>query len=208
MKKLIINHSYSAAQLAYLETRGVAKQDMIGHKGKLDIGAAITSFQADTPGMRPVTVSAQRQRKVAETLLATGLGSGSYKCIGISSFPSDLIAKRMAIALFSNAIISHRKSSRSIMAAPLWHRVYSGFGDSLLSRSEKPSLLVITNVTVDSTNFKLEKVRDLLEMYRDVPRIVVTTGTDPVTFFRTKLYYPMDACLYLGAAGKVARDDM
>ena len=63
--------------------------------------------------------------------------------------------------------------------------------------AEKPSLLVLSNVPSNSTNVKLEKLRDILESYSSVPRIVVTTGEDPITFFNQKLFLPLNYACYL-----------
>ena len=88
---------------------------------------------------------------------------------------------------------------------PLWHKVYGGYQDTLWDRhsDEKPSLLIISNVVDGAGNVKIEKTRDLLEMYSHIPRIVVMGGQDPLTFFGTKLYYPINAGLYLGPKNKI-----
>lgn len=54
-----------------------------------------------------------------------------------------------------------------------------------------PDLLVLTNLTPQSTPYKLEQARDLLVAHPDIPRIVVVAGEDPVTFFSTRLHYKM-----------------
>jgi hypothetical protein len=78
-----------------------------------------------------------------------------------------------------------------------WHdRLRDGADD-------QPSMLIVSNITVNSTNVKLEKLRDLLEMYSHIPRIVVVTGIDPVTFANTKLMMPVSNVLQLATARKV-----
>jgi hypothetical protein len=78
-----------------------------------------------------------------------------------------------------------------------WHdRLRDGADD-------QPSMLILSNVTVTSTNAKLEKLRDLLEMYAHIPRVVVVTGEDPLSFANTKLFLPVNHVLHLTTAKKV-----
>lgn len=56
-----------------------------------------------------------------------------------------------------------------------------------------PSMLVITNLCPNSTNVKLEKARDIIEFYPDVPRVIVVAGQDPMTFLVTRLFLPINA---------------
>lgn len=201
---MLISHATLRPKFSYLENRGASRQDLMIDKQRIDLTTMITPFQVKTPGMRPMSMPLKRQLKYAKRLFDDPLHS--YRSIAICSYPSDLWAKRVALALFYRAVEAQSKR-RGVMSAPLWHRVYSGFGDSLLTSSERPSFLVISNLTVDSTNFKLEKARDLMERHENIPRVIVATGCDPVTFLRTKLYFPIDACLYLGGPGKEMRYD-
>lgn len=126
--------------------------------------------------------------------------------IGIGSFPSDLRAKMLAINIMDQAITSQNaKGRRNPSHYPLWHKVFGGFGDPLLDNRQdrQPmSMLIISNVGTDSTSPKIEKVRDLLERYDNIPRIVLVHGSDPLEFFLTKLRMPMSYGFYLGADSK------
>jgi hypothetical protein len=88
---------------------------------------------------------------------------------------------------------------------PLWYRVYGCLSDSLRDRpiQEMPCMLILSNVNEGSSNFKLEKVRDLLEKYSEIPRIVVTGGEPPCDLFANKLYYPMRAGFYIGPSNAI-----
>jgi hypothetical protein len=49
----------------------------------------------------------------------------------------------------------------------------------------------VTGLSPNSTAVKLEKTRDLLEQNSHIPRIIVVAGEDPVTFLKSRLYYPV-----------------
>jgi hypothetical protein len=123
---------------------------------------------------------------------------------GVGGFPSDARAKQLALHMFIKAIEEYqtrdprKNTNRSL---PLWHHVYGGFGDALRDmKSDFPSFIVISNITPECTNLKMEKVRDCLTKFNnmDIPVLVVCAGMDPYTLFTTKLYYPMRWGMYLG----------
>lgn len=120
--------------------------------------------------------------------------------IGIGSFPSDLRAKMLTLNIMNWAMeYQMGRGRRNPSHYPLWHRVYGGFGDPLLDNQQPMSMLIISNVGLDSTAPKIEKVRDLLVRYDNIPRIVLTHGCDPMQFFLQKMHLPMSMGFYLGA---------
>ena len=58
------------------------------------------------------------------------------------------------------------------------------------------SLIVISGLTLNTPSWRLSKVSDILDEYDSIPRIVVVTGTDPITFFATKLFYKVDRVFF------------
>lgn len=121
----------------------------------------------------------------------------------IASNPADAKAKLTAAMLLNRAL-----DVGSTKGKPRWHRVFGTYADPLRDaaiRGDKEvlSLLVISNVTTESTNTKLELVRDLIELYDDTPRILVITGTDPMTFMHHRLKMKITYCLNLSTAHKV-----
>ena len=76
-----------------------------------------------------------------------------------------------------------------------------GFYDELLDEKTRRniSMLIIANVGLDSTPQKIGKVRDLLEKYDHIPRIVVVNGSDPVTFFAEKIRMTMQFAVFLNS---------
>lgn len=104
---------------------------------------------------------------------------------GVSSAPDDTTAKYFAAFL----VQSYLEAVHASQAQVLWARLDSGYENKFVN--QEPSLLVITGLCPNSTVVKLEKARDLLEQNSHIPRIVVVAGEDPITFFKTRLYYPI-----------------
>jgi hypothetical protein len=146
----------------------------------------------------PRPISVNKQQRTLESILEHPIRT-PYTA-GIGSFPSDLRAKYLAQHIMSAAIDSHIKHRRPGRSLPLWHRVYGGLTDPLRDKpiQDMPCMLVIVNINDGSSNYKLEKVRDLLEKFCDIPRIVVTGGEPPVNLFANKLYSPCRSALYIG----------
>lgn len=130
---------------------------------------------------------------------------GSYT-MAIGSYPSDVRAKVLALNIMNKAIDAQMSGSQRGRAYPLWHRLYGNFQDPLRDSKEPEhiSMLVITNVGVDSSQVKLEKLRDLLERYDSIPRIVVVNGVDPVSFFAERVRLPLKYAFYLSAEQKAS----
>lgn len=87
-------------------------------------------------------------------------------------------------------------------AACYWHRVNSSRYDKLRDdegfriQQGRLRLLVIDGLNINSEASKLEKVYDLLEMFGDVCRIVVASGTDPVDFAYRRIHLPANRVCY------------
>lgn len=127
----------------------------------------------------------------------------------ISSGTTDSTAKFVAAWMYLRLMKEYQKratKSDFVRGKPAWHIVTGSFKDELRddrkSGKSKPAALILTNVPHDATNIKLEKVRDLLEMYNDIPRIVVTTGMDPVEFFSSKLSYPLNGAVMIASKSR------
>lgn len=187
-----------------LLSRGVSAADLLHGRDEFDVASGLVKYETEIPRVMPKIISSAKQFRAIEKIMAHPMTQAPY-VLGISSFPSDMRAKHLAIAVMANAISQWQKKHRPGYAMPLWHKVYGGYQDTLRDRhsDEKPSLLIISNVVDGAGNVKIEKTRDLLEMYSHIPRIVVMGGQDPLTFFGTKLYYPINAGLYLGPKNKI-----
>jgi hypothetical protein len=115
---------------------------------------------------------------------------------GVSGNPDDSKAKYFAAYL----VAAHIKVLGSD-ANPVWAPMYGGFDNPYMSDDRAPpSMLIMTGLTPNSTNIKLEKARDLIEKFSDIPRIVVCAGMDPLSFITTRLFVPTHGLAYLSEA--------
>lgn len=115
---------------------------------------------------------------------------------GVSGNPDDSKAKYFAAYLI-DLHIKHLKAD----ANPVWATLYGGFDNPYLSNDKaSPTLLVISNLTPNSTTTKLEKARDLIEANPDIPRIVICAGMDPLSFLTTRLHVPVNGLAYFSEA--------
>lgn len=202
MEELILRHLPKDRE-KLLVSRGVPQADLIHGASTFDVVPNLVKYETDIPGMQPKTVGTAKQLKALASLVENPIRS-SY-AIGINSFPSDLLAKHLAIHIFDLACKSWALKHKPGRTLPVWHRVFGGLNDQLRDKTseEIPSLIVISNINDSSSAYKLEKVRDLLEKYSHVPRIVVMSAKDPITFFATKLHYPINAGFTLGPNNRI-----
>ena len=203
-KQLIIKGFANKDMEKTLVSRGVPPQDLPSRNTRIRVDESLVKIEPSIENVLSRTVSTGRQLKLLERYVEHPVRSSYTLCI--SSFPSDLRAKHLAIFLMSKAIeqhrLGHRKPGRGL---PLWHRVYGGFGDVLRDKPvhEMPCMLIVSNVNIGSSQAMIEKVRDLLERYSEIPRIVVTGGEPPCNLFANKLFYPLHAGIYLGPDNRV-----
>jgi len=111
---------------------------------------------------------------------------------GVSGNPDDTKAK-----LFAAYLMDAHCRRYGTDANPWWINLVGGFENKWLDTDRvRPSMIVLTNLTPQSTNQKLEKARDIIESYPDVPRIVVVAGMDPISFLATRLHIPIHGLAY------------
>lgn len=188
---------FDARTAKLLKQQGAPVHEFI-HRGSIQLDNMVRSFTPDIPRLQPKKVSAQKQLSDLASLFANTIHRQPY-ILSINSYPDDNLAKITAMYLMSLALKQRLEDKTSVRSLPLWHKVYGGFGDDLRDkpRSDLPSLLIISNVTDESSNYKLEKVRDLLAIYEACPRIVVSGAVDPKTFFANKLRIKENCCIHL-----------
>lgn len=186
-----------------MASKGVPGQDMMPRKLRIPVSENLVKMEPNIPRVMPKAVVASRQFRNLQTIMAHPLKS-NYT-LGIGSFPSDLRAKYLAITIMNAAIDEHVRLRKPGRSMPLWHRVYGGLGDNLRDKpiQDMPSMLIISNLNGESSNFKLEKVRDLLEKFSEIPRIVISGGEPPVDLFANRLHYQLRYGLYLGPSNRI-----
>ena len=149
---------------------------------------APTSFTATLDGLKPRPFPRAKQLQFIQSFIDNPFTPGSY-CL--MSAPTDGKAKLLAAWMMQ----SHYRSGGTVSR---WYDVTGGFECPLLEGDRANiSLLVLNNVGPDSSQTKKEKLRDLLEVYADIPKIVVVNGCDPFTFFTSHLRLPLKGLCYL-----------
>lgn len=148
------------------------------------------SFTSDIDGLKPKSFSSQKQLTMFEGFLANPFAARNYCLV---SAPNDSMAKLLAAFMMQHAI-KHAKTRATL---PLWVDILGGFENKIVQNHIGASLLVLNNVGATSTQPKIEKLRDIIETYPDIPKIVVATGADPYAFFTKYLYMPLHGLAYL-----------
>ena len=189
--------------LKQLIQRGLPRDILRNHPFEVD-GHTYT-FASTVEGLKTIRIAKKLQLEHLDHVLSKPFGR-PYLYI-ISSTPNDAKAKQTAAFIMERATIGqlggkYPRSTRG-KTSPRWHMVNGSFRDSLRDNdTDNPSMLVISNVTTTSTNVKIEKVRDLLEQFSSIPRILVISGEDPISFANSKLFLSVNHVLNLGTAKK------
>lgn len=192
-----------------LKLRGASGRLFAGRKNEFDVIDCALRMRPNVPNMRRKTMGVERQLKGLRHMLDDPFAG--QKTMGVGSFPTDLYAQMVALNIMRNAMMQQTSSKFARpKQPPLWHRVYGGFKDQLIDarKENQPCFLVLSNIDKDSTAQKVEKVRDILEIYADVPKVVITSGCDPMWFFANRLHMPLDRALYLGHVDRLPDADL
>lgn len=209
-----LNFKIPSERVKLLKARGVDGHPFSLLKKPFDLSHALESISPMVPQWLPQDfklpgTSVKRQAINLTRLLNNPLHGSPI--IAIGSMPSDTRAKFLALSIMDAAITDMVEGSHRGKTMPKWHVVHGGFYDQLRDdKGDRPnfSMLVITNVGPDSTNVKIEKVRDLLEIYHNIPRVVVVNGCDPVSFFADKLRMPVRYAFLLNDKNGPAKVDL
>lgn len=149
-----------------------------------------TPFSSEVDGLKPRAFSQRKQLRLFNEFLAY---PNRPVCYCLASAPNDGQAKLLA-AWMMQYMMNHERENQLL---PLWHDLTGGFENKLIKDPVPCSLLVVNNVGPDSTPVKIEKLRDLLEIYSRIPRVVVVNGCDPYMFFTRFLRMPIHGLTYM-----------
>lgn len=166
---------------------------------EIDLKNAVTYIEATTgKNQKPVNLKRDEQIRMFKRLAKHPLKKPALFCI--SSNPTDTEAKYAAAFLLSKALEKYRekqKTGETNTAPPRWHVLTGAYQDFYREQKRNVSFLVLTNVLHDSSDVKVEKLRDLVEMYSDIPKVIVTATQDPITFCTEKLRARLTGAMYL-----------
>ena len=119
----------------------------------------------------------------------------------LSGKEHDAIAGQVALSMAVDSVQNnpvkgfHWHSLTSLPKTPLLT------DDGVLASVSSSGLLIISNIAVNSTMMKIEKLRDIIDSYSHIPRIVVVGGIDPLTFSKTILHKQPNYAIYFGKRG-------
>ncbi|QZE56025.1 hypothetical protein pEaSNUABM52_00167 [Erwinia phage pEp_SNUABM_52] len=177
-----------------MQTLGVDPQLLYGKKDEYVIEEAAQDFKPLSPYFKGKVFSKTKQLRHLAQMITNPFGSDPRITV-ISSFPSDARAKMAALNIFNSAV----EDSATTALKPRWVTLYGDRFDYEQLKSKRPSLLVISNVTLESTSYRVERLRDILEMFPKIPRIVVTGGgLDPMELFTKRVHLPVQAGISIG----------
>lgn len=160
-------------------------------------------FRFDPGGFIPSDASLHKrmydgdlQRQALMCWQEGAFNEGVYCC---ASEPHDGKALYFAAHLVHSWL--NDNPTGKVVWTPMWSH---GFKNALVEEARHCDLLVITNMTPNSSAVKLEKVRDTLLYFSSIPRIVVVAGEDPVSFFARRLYFKLNG-MYFHSSASVKR---
>lgn len=150
---------------------------------------SLLEFQTSGAALKRRTVNVESQLKMAHDLIANPLKSNYLAFIG--SYPVDTRSKLLGATICREAFLASRSPDAPMavrLKRPMWISLYNNFINMEKLQMKSPSLVLISNVTEESTPQKLERLRDILELYAHVPRIVMMgTNQDPLSFCTNRL---------------------
>jgi len=138
-------------------------------------------FNSNLKPLRPISSEVQLdhyQRFQAEP---------SYPALyGVGSSPADNRARYLA------AHLTHTYCESYPNSRVIWEGLQDVNTERSQLRDNDPDLLVLYNVFEQTSPKRMELLRDLLERYDSIPRIVITAGIDPFSYVTGRLALRLD----------------
>lgn len=192
----MLTFNFESDQCKLMQTLGVDPQLLYGKKDEYDIETAAQDYKPMSPYFKGKVFSKHKQLRHLAQLIQNPFEMDPRITV-ISSFPDDMRAKLAALNIFNSAV----EDSATTALKPRWVTLYGDRFDYEQLKTKRPSLLVVSNITMESTAYKLERLRDILEMFPKIPRIVVTGGSiDPTELFTKRVHLPVQAGISIGPA--------
>ena len=182
--KRLIKEDY---MLHRLESLGVPKGVLISKHPK-DITTLISTLDRTDNNM---SVKSKRQISWYNKLIVNPY----YKnyLLVLAANTNDSLAYQAGLRLFCSAYANSHHSS-----VPIWHRLDTNYKDDLRdSKESNYSSIFISNITLTSSNIKLEKCRDILDRFSHIPRIIMLVGMQPFEFCRLKIFIQPDMVIWM-----------
>jgi len=149
------------------------------------------SFVVESPRLEQRIIDSEVQQKSLEAFRSTPTKAMTYL---VSGNPDDRKARYFAFYLAE----IHAKAL-GLKSSVRFESVMGNFENQLVTdREASPTMLVISNLTVRSSNLKFEKTRDLLERFPRIPKVIVAAGEDPISFAAYRLHVAIHGLAYFG----------
>ena len=196
----MLTFDFEPAIAKQMQTLGVDPQLLYGKREQFNVVDAAQDYKSLSPYFKGKVVSKTKQLTHLAEMINSPF-SMDPRITVISSFPSDYRAKMAALSIFNAAV----EDAETTALKPRWVTLYGDRFDYEQLKSKRPSLLVLSNVTMDSTSYKIERLRDILEMFPKIPRIVVTGGgPDPLELFTKRVHLQAQIGVSIGPAHVVS----
>lgn len=146
------------------------------------------SFTPSTDLLNPKIYSRKVQEQSLSAFIRKPNRAQTYIC---SSLPDDSHASLFAAFLVEQHI-KHVTNNNVV-----WEQLSSFHSSELsLDSSFKPTMIVISTCYDDMSQYRIERVRDIIHSFYDVPKVVVASGIDPISLAVHKLHLPVHAIYY------------
>lgn len=126
----------------------------------------------------------------------------------IGSDVEDKTTSACALAVMQSAVVRNLHEPH-VGGRPFFWNLYGGRWDRLRDDENfrtnlgRVGMLILSNVAANSTPEKLEKARDLLVMYSNIPRVLLVSGKDPFDFAVSLLYMKPSRVVYVKPRGRI-----
>lgn len=108
--------------------------------------------------------------------------------------PDDVKARYFAAHL----VEAHVRHLQALGRSPrvVWEQLYGGFDNPAMTTAADATMLVIDNLSAIPNRVKYDKVRDLIARYPSIPKVLVVSGEDPVSFAAARIFKPAHGIAY------------
>lgn len=164
------------------------------------VGAEIAAIDETKP---PTILSVAKQKRVLYTLFDSKFTNPFV--VGFNSSTNFLIARQMATVIFWQAIQQASRNAEIYRGQmPRWHYVAGGFDNVLVNEYQQgkhvaPLLLILDGLDTGMSSVKLEKTRDLLNVFCDRPRLLLISGDKPGEYVRDQLHIRLSGLVQFAA---------
>ncbi len=177
--------SYSRLKVTDKKLRGV-----LGPYDMTSLKFDPQSFVVESPKLESRIIESSVQVKSLSSFVTKPTRAMNYVVAGN---PDDRKAR-----YFAYYLAEIHQQQLGLKSDVRFETIVGNFENQLITKDATPTMLVISNLTVNSSNLKFEKCRDLLERFPSIPKVIVVAGEDPISFAATRLHIAVHGIAYFG----------